>query len=193
LQATDLSVVGTASDGRAALQKVQELKPDLVVLDITMPGLNGMDATRQILAQFPLVKVLVLSMHPDGPFVTETLNAGASGYILKDAASDELVRAIQAVMNGQIYLSSEITGTVLRNLAAQHPQANVASGPALSARSREVLQLLAEGKSVKEIAAQLGVSVKTVENHRNQIMTTLGIRSIAELTKYAVRTGLTPL
>jgi DNA-binding NarL/FixJ family response regulator len=114
---------------------------------------------------------------------TQTLAAGASGYILKDAASDELARAIQAVMAGQVYLSSEIAGTVVRNYSFQRPDTHAALGPNLSARSRGVLQLLAEGKSINEIAAQLHISGKTVENHRHQIMTTLGLHSIAELTK----------
>jgi two-component system response regulator NreC len=187
-------VVGEADSGRMALKLTRELKPDVVIMDITMPDLNGIEATRQIHSEIPGVKVIALSMHSDKRLVAGILMAGASGYLLKeDCDSGELVRAIQAVATNQTYLSPKI-GEVMIKDYVRHLSTN-ASSPfsILTPREREVLQLLAEGKNTKEIASSLHVSVKTVETHRNKIMEKLDIRSIAELTKYAIRERLTPL
>lgn len=189
----DMEVVGEAEDGRRAVEVARQARPDLAIMDLSMPDLNGMEATRQLLEAFPGLKVIALSMHADRRFVAEMLNAGASGYLLKDCAFEELVRAIRAVSAGQTYLSPGVAGTLvedyLRRLAAPDRPAR----SALSPRQREVLQLIAEGRSTKQIAGRLRVSVKTVETHRRQIMDKLGAHSVAELTKQAIRMGLTSL
>jgi DNA-binding NarL/FixJ family response regulator len=185
-----LEVIGEAENGRMAIHLARDLKPDVVVMDIGMPDLNGIEATRQITTEVPGVKVLALSMHTDRRFVTGMLKAGASGYMLKDGAFEELIHAIRLVASNRIYISPGISSVLVDDL--RHPsQDKVPSLPALTAKEREVLQLVAEGKGTKEIASQLNVSVKTVETHRQHIMEKLDIHSIAELTKYAVREGLT--
>jgi len=187
-----LKVIGEAENGRTAIHLARELKPDVVVMDIGMPDLNGIEATRQITSEVPGVKVLALSMHTDKRFVTGMLKAGASGYMLKDGAFEELIHAIRLVASNRIYISPGIGSVLVDDL--RHPSQD--KGPALpllTAKEREVLQLVAEGKSTKEIASQLNVSVKTAETHRQHIMEKLGIHSVAELTKYAVREGLTSL
>ena len=187
-----LEVIGEAENGRMAIHLARELKPDVVVMDIGMPDLNGIEATRQITTEVPGVKVLALSMHTDRRFVTGMLKAGASGYMLKDGAVEELIHAIRLVASNRIYISPGISSVLVDDL--RHPsQDKVPSLPALTAKEREVLQLVAEGKGTKEIASQLHVSAKTVETHRQHIMEKLDIHSIAELTKYAVREGLTSL
>jgi DNA-binding NarL/FixJ family response regulator len=187
-----LEVIGEAENGRMAIHLARELKPDVVVMDIGMPDLNGIEATRQITTEVPGVKVLALSMHTDRRFVTGMLKAGASGYMLKDGAFEELIHAIRLVASNRIYISPGISSVLVDDL--RHPsQDKVPSLPALTAKEREVLQLVAEGKGTKEIASQLHVSAKTVETHRQHIMEKLDIHSIAELTKYAVREGLTSL
>lgn len=190
-QATDMEVVGEASNGRAAVDLAGRLAPDVVVMDIGMPDLNGVEATRQIKAGRESVKVIALSAFADQRYVLGMLEAGASGYVVKITASDELVRAIRAVCNGERYLSPKIAGTVIDQCLGQLPQPD---GEAmLSAREREVLQLVAEGKSSKQIAAVLHVSTKTVETHRRNIMDRLGLHSVAELTRYAITAGISPL
>jgi len=188
----DMQVVAEAQDGRSAVELVDKLEPDLVIMDVTMPDLNGMEATRQILTRSPDVKVIALSMHSDSLFVTEMLKSGASGYLLKDCAFEELVRAIYSVIKGNTYLSPSISSVVvddyLHRLSRYASNADV-----LTNREREVLQLLAEGKSTKQIALKLYVSAKTIETHRRQIMEKLDMHSIAELTKYAIRKGFTSL
>lgn len=188
----DIEVVAEAENGRTAVQQVQELSPDIVIMDVSMHDLNGIDATRQIIAKYPDVKVLALSMHSDKTYVAGILSAGASGYLLKDSAFDELAEAIRVVISGQFYLSSRVADIVTKDYV-RHLSAN--SDPSthsiLTAREREVLQLLAEGKSKKQVALQLNMSVKTVETHHQKIMEKLDIYSIAELTKYAIREGLT--
>ena len=176
----DLKVVGEASDGRSAVRLAQELKPDLVVMDITMPGLNGMTATSQLIAQHPGIKILILSMHADRRFVLETLRAGASGYLLKDSAFEELARAIREVIQGRAYLSPQIAEFVVGDVKRR---SETNPHPLLSPREREVLQLVVEGLTTKEIAARLSVSGKTIETHRQQVISKLGVDSIAGLTK----------
>lgn len=189
----DMEVIGEAENGRAAVALSRQLKPDVVVMDITMPDLNGMEATRQIVAESPKVKVLALSMHSTRKLVAEMLNAGASGYLLKHSAFEELGRALKTVINNQIYLSPKIAGVLVDNYLQGLQIREPSKVTALTGREREVLQLLAEGKSTKETAARLNVSVSTVESHRKQIMDKVNLHSVAELTKYAIREGITSL
>ncbi len=189
----DIEVVGEVDDGRKALESVRELAPDLVIMDISMPNLNGIDATRKIVGGPGGTKIIALSIHSSKRFVTEMLKAGASGYILKECLFDELVEAIQVVQKGGIYLSPRITGVVVDDYVKRLEKGYQPEAPELTAREREVLQLLTEGKSTKQIALQLHVSTKTIESNRRNIMDKLDIHSVAELTKYAVREGLTPL
>jgi DNA-binding NarL/FixJ family response regulator len=189
----DITVVGQAENGQTAVRLAQRLKPDVVVMDITMPDLNGMEAAQRICAAPSRTKVIGLSMHSDRHFVTRMLKAGAAGYLLKDSAFGELAEAIRAVAAGRKYLSPSI-GESLIDDYINHPDPGAGSVfSALSVREREVLQLLAEGHSAKEIAIHLHVSVKTAETHRRHIMERLDVHSVAELTKLAVREGLTSL
>jgi len=182
----EIRVVGEAADGHEAIEVARTACPDVIVMDVSMRGLNGIDATRRIVAELPEIKVIGLSMNSDRRYVLAMLSAGAVGYLLKDAAADEFVRALHAVVAGQTYLSPAITGIVIDSaVKASHPVEAPASG--LSTREREVLQLLAEGRTSKEIGKQLHVAITTVETH----MSKLRIRTIAELTKYAIREGLT--
>ena len=185
----DIAIVGEAANGHEAVQLTQEVRPDVVIMDVAMAGLNGVSATSQILTQAPTTKVIALSMHSDRRFVTGMLSAGASGYLLKDSAFEELALSIRAVMRGELYLSAGITGVVVDELVGPR----LAKEPLLSTRETEVLRLLAAGKNTADMARELGVSVKTIETHRRQIMHKLGLHSVAELTKYAVREGLTSL
>ncbi|MGD8229495.1 MAG: response regulator transcription factor [Desulfobacteraceae bacterium] len=189
----DMEVVGEAENGREAVKLAKELSPDLVIMDVTMPDLNGIDATRLITSGSNNIKVIALSMYSDKQFVQGMIQAGASGYLLKDCAFEELVSAIQAVIQGDTYLSPGIAGIVVQDYLTKLTTDRSSADTVLTNREREVLQLIAEGNSTKEIAARLTVSVKTVETHRRQIMEKLGIFSIAELTKYAIREGLTSL
>jgi DNA-binding NarL/FixJ family response regulator len=187
-----MQVVGAARDGLAAVRLAAELKPDIVLMDVSMPELNGIEAARKILGECPAVRIIMLSMHADHRFVVEALRAGARGYLLKDSASEDLLAAIERVSAGEIYLSSRMSGEILLDFISGD-----GGGPSvysvLSPREREVLQLVAEGHSTKDIAAHLSVSVKTIETHRKQIMDKLDLHSVAELTKYAVREGLTQI
>jgi DNA-binding NarL/FixJ family response regulator len=189
----DLEVVAEAGNGAKTVKLAQKLKPDVVIMDITMPDLNGIEATYQIMAEFPNVKVIALSMHSDRRFVVGMLKAGASGYLLKDCAFDELIHTVHTVVSNRIYLTPGITDIVVDDYLRQMSTTNSSVTSVLTAREREVLQLLAEGKTTKQIADHLYLSVKTIETHRRQIMLKLDIHSIAELTKYAIREGLTPL
>ena len=189
----DMEVVAEAEDGRTAVRLVGELSPNVVIMDVTMPDLNGVEATRQIVGQSPDVKIIALSMHSDTLFVTEMLRSGASGYLLKDCAFEELARAIHAVVAGKTYLSPSVSGVVVDDYLHRLSKADFSDSQVLTDREREVLQLLAEGKSTKQIALKLHISVKTVETHRRQMMNKLDIHTVAELTKYAIRKGLTSL
>ena len=189
----DLQVVGQADDGRTAVALARTLRPDVVVMDVALPDMNGAEATRQICTEDRSVRVVALSMHADTQFVARMLEAGACAYLLKECAFEELEAAIRAVMDGRVYLSSQIAGTLVEN----HLRRLTLDGPTdfspLSPRERQVVQLMAEGITTKQIAARLKVSPKTVETHRSRIMRKLNIHSVAELTKYAIRAGLTPL
>jgi DNA-binding NarL/FixJ family response regulator len=186
----DLEIVGEAEEGRTAVLLAAQTKPDVVIMDIGMPDLNGMEATRRIMEAVPEVKVIALSMHSDRRFIEGMFKAGAAGYLLKDAAYEELVRAVRTVVSGRPYLCPSIAATVIDGYV--HPAGGRDSARSvLTPREREVLQLLAEGNSTKQIALSLDVSVKTVETYRSRLMEKLDLRSVAELTKYAVREGLT--
>jgi DNA-binding NarL/FixJ family response regulator len=188
---SNLKVIAEAEDGRTAVHLSQKLLPDLILMDISMNDLNGIEATRQIIGHAPNAKIIILSVHSGQRFVTDVFKAGACGYLLKDCDFSEVVQAIHTVVSGETYLCPQIA-TVLRHDYLQRLlQSETPSASALSPREREVLQLMAEGKSTKEIAYSFNLSVKTVEVHRQRIMEKLDIHSIAELTKYAIREGLT--
>lgn len=187
----DMEVIGEAEDGRATLRLVKKLSPNVVVMDVAMPDLNGIEATHQIVSKHPDIKVLALSMYADRRFVVGMLGAGASGYLLKDCAFEELVQAIRTITANQTYLSSTIADMVVRNYVHLVAKSDSSAFSTLTTREREVLQLLVEGRTAKEIAYQLGRSPKTIETHRQQIMNKLNIHSVAQLTKYAIREGIT--
>jgi len=190
----DIEVVDEADNGRKAVQIALAKKPNVVVMDVSMPDLNGIEATTQICESLPETRVIALSMHSDKRFVMGMLRAGASGYLLKDCASQELATAILQVAGGKKYLSPEITGVVIDDFLLGDSSGKVATVTSqLSPREREVLQLIAEGWSTKQIASHLYVSVKTIETHRRQIMKKLDLHTIADLTKYAIREGLTSI
>lgn len=189
----DMEVVAEAENGREVVQLVKELRPDVVIMDVNMPDLNGIEATRQVLAAFPETKIIALSMHADRRFVVNMLKAGSSGYLLKDCAFEELAAAIRLVMANKTYLSPGVSNIVIQDYVQGLSAPRSSAFTMLTPREREVLQLMAEGKPTGQIAEQLHISVKTVETHRQQIMHKLGIHSIAELTKYAIREGLTSL
>ncbi len=189
----DLQVVGEAENGRAAIQMVRELTPDLVVMDLRMPDLNGIDATRQVLAEKPSTKVIGLSAQSDEQGIREMLRSGASGYLLKDAAFEELVNAIYTVIDDKLYLSPSLRRSAVSSYGGAEEPALDSAFDVLSAREREVLQLFSEGMSTKEIAAHLQLSTKTIETHRRNIMAKTSASGIAELTRYAIRQGITPL
>lgn len=189
----DMQVVAEAHDGRTALRLAREHAPDVVIMDAVMPDLNGIDATRQLRVELPRTRVVALSMHTDRRYVAGMLAAGASAYVVKDCAFDELVHAVRLVHQGSSYLSPSIAGIVIDHFVQRSSPAQPTAPAALSPREREVLQLLAEGHSSKTAAAKLHVSTKTVETHRRNIMQKLELDSLAELTKYAVREGLTSL
>ena len=187
----DMDVIQQASDGLQAVRVSRDLKPDVVVMDLTMPGMNGIEATRLITNEVPGVKVLCLSVHGDTQFISAVLDAGASGYLLKDCAFEELVTAIHTVIGKQIYLSPGIAGTIVDDYKARRPESVPSAFSQLTEREREIVQLLAEGQSTKEIAERLCLSVKTVGTHREHLMAKLHVHSLAQLTKYAIREGLT--
>lgn len=193
----DLWVVGEADSGWSALSAVKEVHPDLVVMDVSMPELNGMEATRKILSEAPDTKVLALSMYSDRRFVEGMFQAGVSGYILKNCIAKELVSAIRLVAKGQVYISPDIAGTILDGYLSRSVCGNdinrKSKRKTLTDREREILQLISEGQNTKEIAEKLHVSPKTVDAHRRNIMEKIDTNSIAELTKFAIREGITTL
>lgn len=189
----EIEIVAEAENGRQAVDAVRELLPRLVIMDPCMPGLNGADATARIRAEFPDVKVIALSMHADKRFVSGMLEAGASAYLLKTCDEEELLRAISLVLEQKTYLSPEIAGSVVDQLINPSNSDDDPAGGKLSGREREILQLMAEGASAKEIGSRLNVSSRTIDSHRQHIMAKLGLFTVADLTKYAVRNGLTPL
>ncbi|SNB46537.1 response regulator transcription factor [Geobacter sp. DSM 9736] len=186
----DMVTVGEADSGLAALQQARECRPDVVLMDITMPGMNGIEATRALLAEFPDIRVIALSMHSDRRMVVDALSAGADAYILKECAFRDLAASIRAVKEGNTPAGVRLSGILLTD---RHESLDPVPAATLSARERQVLQLIAEGNNTKEIAFLLELSVKTVETHRQNIMDKLGINNIAGLTKFAVREGLTSL
>src|ERR1039457_2027050 len=186
-------VIGEAGNGAEAVRLAGELKPDLVIMDLAMPSMNGIDATREIIKQYPDTRVLALSMENNRFFVVEVLKAGATGYVLKDTAFSELMDAINAVARGETYLPRKVSTLLVKEFLQCIPEDMTLVYQNLTPREREILQLVSDGKNIKEIAYHLGISNKTVENQRQAIMQKLNLFSIAELTKYAVRHGLSPL
>jgi two-component system response regulator NreC len=190
-QSEDIEVIGQAEDGQAAARKTDELKPDVVLMDISMPILNGIEATRQIKKLYPKIKVLILSMHPNEEYIYAALNAGASGYILKQDAYPDLISAIEVVAGDKVFLSPSVSTKVvkdyLHNISALAAPDDLGK---LTSRERQILQLVAEGKSNKEISAMFFISVKTVETHKANLKEKLGVRTTADLVKYAVRKGI---
>jgi DNA-binding NarL/FixJ family response regulator len=185
----EFDLVGSVGDGRALLDAAPRLTPDVILLDLSMPLLNGIDAAQQLRQILPSVKVVFLSMHGDPTYVTEAFRAGASGYVLKRASATELIQAIRIALRGHLYVSPLLAKGVLDPLLHQHPSPSSAQAT-LTFRQREVLQLVAEGRSLKEIASILCVSAKTVEFHKTRISKQLGLHTTADLTKYAVAHGL---
>jgi DNA-binding NarL/FixJ family response regulator len=190
-QEPDLSVVGEASDGREVVELAHSLHPQVIIMDIAMPEMNGIEATRLIMSEFPSTRVVALSMYADRRFVTQSLRAGALGYVLKEAAFEELARAIRTVAGGKPYISPSVAGFVVEEFVHQVSNTASKSLELLTTREKEVLKLLAEGKRAKEIALDLKIGVKTAEAHRQNLMNKLEMHSIAELTRFAIREGLT--
>ena len=188
-----MDVVGQASDGHSTVELARELLPDVVVMDISMPDLNGIEATREIQREAPGVRVIALSMHSAKRYVTEMFRAGASGYLLKDCDFDELARAVRTVAEGKTYVSPSISSVVVEDLVHTEERVEPTAFSVLTQREREVLQLLAEGRTTKQIALRLHISPKTVEAHRLRVMNKLEIDNVAQLTKYAIRHGMTDL
>ena len=189
----DMEIIGEADDGRKALDLVQELEPDVVIMDISMPNLNGVDATRHIVREYPKVKVIALSMHSSSMFVSDMIKAGASGYILKDCLFEELAEAIKTVNDGGVYLSPEVVSLVVEDYMNRLSGAGGLPLESLSEREREVLQLIGEGKNTKQIALELHVSTKAIEANRRKIMEKLNSHSVADLVRWAILGGLTSL
>jgi DNA-binding NarL/FixJ family response regulator len=193
-QEDDLEVVAEASDGRQAVEAAGKLRPDIVLMDVTMPKLNGIDAAKKIIDEYPNVKVVALSAHCNKSFIADMLRAGVSGYILKDGMADELIRGIQVVIAGEQYLSPKVARIVIAEYITDHQsQSCMSLTSKLTTKERELIQLLAENKSNKEAARLLHVSIKTVDTRRRTAMGKLGITGIADLTKFAIREGLTTL
>jgi len=186
-----IKVVGEATSGEEAIEQALKLQPDVILMDISMPGMSGLDATMRLRQEAPDIKVLVLSIHTNRDYIFRIIQAGAQGYISKEASTDELIQAIDSVQSGKTFFSSEIAQAALQQLV-QNGGKKEPFGQ-LTSREREVLVLIAEGKSNKEIATKLGIGVRTIETHRERIMRRLGIHSVAGLTKFAIANGLVPL
>jgi DNA-binding NarL/FixJ family response regulator len=189
----DIEIIGEAENGYDVIELAEKLKPEVIIMDIGMPKVNGIEAAKKILASSPIIKIIMLTMHYDRHFMTEAIKAGAMGYLLKDCAFDELINAIHSVVNGNIYVSHILSGTVVKEYVQNiyNNETNIISQ--LTDKERIILQLVAEGKLSKEIANKLDVSVKTVDTHRNNIMKKVGVSSIAELTKFAIKVGIVKL
>ena len=185
-----MEIVSEADNGRDAVRISRELRPDIVIMDVAMADMNGIEATRRIIAANPETKVLALSMHKEKRLIFEMFDAGAKGYLLKNCAFEEVMRAISVVQQGELYLSPKITGAVLQDYLERMRGGSAAERPSLTPREREVLQLIAEGKNVKEIAFLLDISVSTVETFRHLIMKKLKLKTVAELTRYAISEGI---
>ena len=188
----NIAVVGVAQDGSEAIDLANKTQPNIILLDISMPRLNGIDAARQILHNMPDVKIIMLSMHADKRYIQQALRVGAKGYILKESAVSEVLMALDVVQSGKLFFSKTIRDQVIAEYV-ELIQSEDSLSPHLTAREREVLQIISEGNSTKEIASLLNISVKTVESHRKNIMDKLDVHSVAGLTKYAIRQGLTRL
>jgi len=189
----DMEVVGDAENGRVAIDLVRQLEPDVVIMDISMPDMNGVEAARRIRKESPNAKIIVLSMHHKRQFVIDMLKADVSGYILKTKVHDDLIRAIKAAAANEVYLSSKISGVLAHDYVSNLPTSNQSVSAVLTPRERELLQLISEGKSTKESALHLNVSIKTIESTRRRIMQKLDIHNVADLTKYAISEGITSL
>jgi two-component system, NarL family, response regulator NreC len=188
-----MQVIGEAEDGQMAIDLTKELSPDIVIMDVSMPNLNGIEATREILRNKPETKIIILSMYTDKHIVKESLEAGAKGYILKSNLLEELLKAIKTVKANERYLSPRITGIVIEDYINLKPNDKTKTQIKLTPRERHIIQLLAEGKSIKEISRIIKISPKTTDANRRAIMNKLNIYNTAELTKYAIRMGLTSL
>ncbi len=189
----NMKIVGEATDGREALDLVKKNTPDLILMDVTMPNLNGIEATRRIKSKNPQIEIIALSLHSERQFVLGMIKAGASGYLIKQCTFEELVLAINTVMEGKKYLSREIANVLIEEFIKKESEGKALIDSKLTSREREVLQLLAEGKTTKEIASSLSVSLKTVEAHLRNTKSKLKVNTVAELTKIAIREGLTSL
>lgn len=193
-QQDDMEVIGEVSDGRQAVEAVCKLKPDIVLMDITMPKLNGIDAAKKIIDEYPNIKVIALSAYCNKSFIADMLRAGVSGYVLKDSMADELIGGIRVVMGGEQFLSPKVARIVISEyITDRQSHSETPSMSKLTTKERELIQLLAENKSNKEAARLLHVSIKTVDSRRRTAMDKLGITGIADLTKFAIREGLTTL
>ena len=186
LEREGFQVVGEASDGQEGLRLAESTKPDIVVMDISMPTINGLSAAREIQQKFPKTKTILLTQHDEKQYVTEAMEAGVKGYVLKNQAGSDLLQALRQVSRGQVYLSPGVAQAVVESYQSNSGK----SGTHLTVRERQVLQLIAEGKSTKDIAAVLGISVKTAESHRTRLMQKLDIHETASLVRYAVRNGI---